>query len=49
MFIGSQSVLANGIILGDDIVVGSGSVVHKCIAEKGVYVGNPAILKGKSK
>ena len=48
-FIGSQSVLANCITIGDDIIVGAGSVVRKSITEKGIYAGNPAILKVKSK
>ena len=49
VFIGSQSVLANGIEIGRDIVIGAGSVVRKTIFEKGIYSGNPAILKIKSK
>lgn len=49
VFIGSQSVLANGIEVGDDIIVGAGSVVRKNITTKGVYAGNPAILKIKVK
>lgn len=44
-FIGSQSVLANGISIGDDIIVGAGSCVRKSISEKGIYAGNPAVLK----
>ena len=48
-FIGSQSVLANCITIGDDIIVGAGSVVRKSISEKGIYAGNPAILKIKAK
>ena len=48
-FIGSQSVLANCITVGDDIVVGAGSFVRKSITEKGIYSGNPAILKVKAK
>lgn len=48
-FIGSQSVLANCITVGDDIIVGAGSFVRKSITEKGIYAGNPAILKIKSK
>lgn len=48
-FIGSQSVLANGISIGDDIIVGAGSLVRKSISEKGIYSGNPAILKIKAK
>ena len=49
VFIGSQSVLANGIEIGSDIVIGAGSVVRKTILEKGIYSGNPAILKIKTK
>lgn len=48
-FIGSQSVLANGITVGDDIIIGAGSVVRKSIEKKGIYSGNPAILKIKAK
>ena len=48
-FIGSQSVWANCITVGDDIIVGAGSVVRKSIFEKGIYAGNPAILKIKAK
>ena len=47
-FVGSQSVLANCITIGDDIIVGAGSFVRKSIFEKGVYSGNPAILKIKA-
>lgn len=49
VFIGSQSVLANGIEVGDDIIIGAGSVVRKSLTQKGIYSGNPAILKIKSK
>ena len=48
-FIGSQSVLANGVTIGDDIIVGAGSLVRKSIKEKGIYSGNPAILKIKAR
>ena len=48
-FVGSQSVLANCISVGDDIIVGAGSFVRKSISEKGIYSGNPALLKIKSK
>lgn len=47
-FIGSQSVLANCISVGDDIIVGAGSFVRKSISEKGIYAGNPAILRVKA-
>ena len=48
-FIGSQSVCANCIEIGSDIIVGAGSVVRKSIRMKGIYAGNPAILKIKAK
>lgn len=48
-FIGSQSVCANCIEIASDIIVGAGSVVHKSIRVKGIYAGNPAILKIKAK
>jgi sugar O-acyltransferase (sialic acid O-acetyltransferase NeuD family) len=47
-FIGSQSVLANCISIGDDIIVSGGAFVNRSITEKGIYSGNPAILKGKA-
>ena len=46
-FIGSQSVLVNGVTIGDDITVGAGSLVRKSLLVKGIYSGNPAILKIK--
>lgn len=46
-FIGSQSVLANGISVDDDIIVGAGSVVRKSLVQKGIYAGNPVVLKIK--
>ncbi len=48
-FIGSQSVCANCIEIVSDIIVGAGSVVRKSIRVKGIYAGNPAILKIKAK
>lgn len=48
-FIGSQSVCANCIEIASDIIVGAGSVVRKSIRVRGIYAGNPAILKIKAK
>lgn len=48
-FIGSQSVCANCMEIASDIIVGAGSVVRKSIRVKGIYAGNPAILKIKAK
>ena len=44
-FIDSQCVLANGIEVGDDVIVGAASFVGQNIMKKGIYFGNPAILK----
>ena len=49
VFVGSQSVLANGITIGDDIIVGACSLVRKPICEKGIYSGNPAVLKVRTR
>ena len=49
VFIGSQSVLANGISIDDDIILGAGSFARKSLKTKGIYSGNPAILKIKAK
>lgn len=48
-FIGSQSVCANCIEIASDIIVGAGSVVRKSLRMKGIYAGNPAVLKIKAK
>lgn len=40
--IGSNTNLSAGIRIGDNVVVGYGSVVTKDILEKGIYVGHPA-------
>lgn len=47
VFVGSQSVLANCIDIADDIIVGAGSLVRKPLRVKGIYSGNPAIIKIK--
>lgn len=46
-FLGSQSVLVNGISITPGCIIAAGSLVRKSIAQKGIYSGNPAILKIK--
>lgn len=46
-FLGSQSVMVNGIEITDGCVVGAGSLVLKNLTQKGIYSGNPAVLKIK--
>lgn len=47
VFLGSQSVMVNGVAIADCSVIAAGSVVRKNIVKKGVYSGNPALLKIK--
>lgn len=47
-FLGSQSVMVNGTSIISGCIIGAGSVVRKDILEKGIYSGNPAILKIKT-
>ena len=42
IFVGSGSVVAQGIEIADEVVIGAGSVVIKNIMELGTYAGNPA-------
>lgn len=47
VFLGSQSVMVNGIRITDGCVFAAGSMVRKNVVHKGIYSGNPAILKIK--
>lgn len=47
VFLGSQSVLINGVTIPDGCVVAAGSFVRKSIKKIGIYAGNPAILMKK--
>lgn len=47
VFLGSQSVMVNGTGITDYCVIAAGSVVRKNLEKKGVYSGNPALLKIK--
>lgn len=46
-FLGSQSVMVNGIEIADGCVIGAGTLVRKNLKQKGVYSGSPAVLKIK--
>lgn len=45
----SQSVITDGVIIDDDIIIGAGSLVRKSIVEKGICSDSPTILKIKVK
>ncbi len=46
-FLGSQSVMVNGVSVASGCVIAAGAMVRKNIVSKGVYSDNPAILKIK--
>lgn len=46
-FLGSQSVMVNGIEITAGCVIGAGSLIRKNLSRKGIYSGNPVILKIK--
>ncbi|WP_324721854.1 acyltransferase [Salinimicrobium sp. HB62] len=41
-FIGSRSIIMAGIRVGDEVVVGSGSIVTKDVPSNSIVAGNPA-------
>jgi len=44
-FIGSQSVIVNSVEVTEGCVIGAGSTVRKNLKQKGIYSGNPALMK----
>ena len=46
-FLGSQSVMVNGTKITSGCIIAAGSMVRKNLTEKGIYSGNPALLKIK--
>jgi exopolysaccharide acyltransferase PssR len=41
-FIGANAIIMAGIKIGDEVIVGSGSIVTKDVASNSIVVGNPA-------
>ncbi len=42
MYIASDTVVEGDVHIGDNVIVGAGSVVNSDLAANGVYVGKPA-------
>lgn len=42
-FIGARTIILPGAEIGDNVIVGAGSVVRGKLEEKCVYIGNPAV------
>lgn len=47
VFLGSQSVIVNGVGIVSGCVIAAGSIVHKKIFQRGIYSGSPCVLKIK--
>lgn len=47
VFIGANSIILKGSWIGDDCVIGAGSVVHGKFPERVIIAGNPAKIIGK--
>ncbi|WP_279151671.1 acyltransferase [Photobacterium iliopiscarium] len=43
-FIGVNSIIMPGVCIGDDVIVGAGSIVTKNVPSNSIVAGNPAIL-----
>jgi acetyltransferase-like isoleucine patch superfamily enzyme len=41
-YIGSGALIREGVTIGDNVIIGMGSVVLKDVPDKSVMVGNPA-------
>lgn len=46
-FFGSQSIMVNGLEIAEECVIGAGTTVSKDLKRKGIYWGNPALLRIK--
>lgn len=46
-FIGARTIILKGVTIGEEAVIGAGSVVTCDIPTKEIWAGNPAVYKGK--
>jgi len=47
VFIGARSIIMPGVIIEDNVIIGSGSIVTKSVPEGNIVAGNPAKIIGK--
>jgi maltose O-acetyltransferase len=48
VFIGADSILLPGVTVGDDAIIGAGSVVRNDVPEGAMVAGNPALVVGRT-
>jgi maltose O-acetyltransferase len=48
VFIGAYSLVLPAVTIGDDVIVGAGSVVRRDVPQGVMVAGNPAVLVGKT-
>lgn len=46
MFVGTQAVILPGVTIGDNVVIGAGTVVSKDVPSNSICAGNPAKIIG---
>lgn len=49
VWIGSRAIILKGVIIGDNCIIGAGSVITKNVPENSIVAGNPAIFIRKTK
>jgi acetyltransferase-like isoleucine patch superfamily enzyme len=49
VYIGNNSMIMPGVTIGNDVIVGAGSIVTKSIPDGKIVAGNPARIVGESK
>lgn len=47
VFIGMNSLISPGASIGDNVIVGAGTIVRGCIPENSIVIGNPGIVIGR--
>ncbi len=48
VYIGNNSMILPGVTIGNDVIIGAGSIVTKSIPDGNIAVGNPARIIGKT-
>lgn len=49
IYVGSRSIICQGVTIVSDVIIGAGTCVHKSISEPGFYVSNTIYKKGEVK